>query len=159
MVRPWLGMLVLAAACASDPADVAGTYSLVITNGANGCAIANWTPGPINGTTTVVISQNGSAAAADVAGLAGVALDALVGGHVFTGDVDGSGVALAIEGTRGQTQGNCAYTIDAFLDATLSGDNLAGTVEYRARTNGGSDCGALTGCVSHQDFAGARPPQ
>ena len=78
---------------------------------------------------------------------------------MFTGAVDGSDLALTITGTRAMSQGACAYTIDADLDATLAGDALSGSVFYRARTNGAADCGALTGCQSQQDFAGARPPQ
>ena len=59
------------------------------------------------------------------------------------------------------------WTISCFIEAnanngiptTLDGDTLSGSVFYRARTNGAADCGALTGCASQQDFAGARPPQ
>ncbi len=154
----WLGAATLIAACGSDPADVAGTYAIALTNRDNGCAIANWTPGPIAGTVTMVVTQNGDAASADVQGLARAALDALTGGHVFTGTVDGASVDLTITGTRAMSQGACAYTIDADLEATLAGDALSGSVFYRARTNGAAECGALTGCQSQQDFAGARPP-
>lgn len=157
--RLCVAALGLCAACGSDPADVAGTYSIALTNRANGCAIANWTEGPVGGTVTMVVTQTGDAASADVQGLARAALDALTGGHVFTGGVDGSALALTITGTRAMSQGACAYTIDADLDATLAGDTLSGSVFYRARTNGAADCGALTGCQSQQDFAGARPPQ
>jgi hypothetical protein len=151
--------LVVAAACGDDPADVAGTFTLSLTNRDNGCNIANWTTGPIAGTVPLVVTQSGSSASAEVQGLARAALDALVGGHVFTGSVDGADLSLTIVGTRAASQGACAYTMDADLEATLTGDNLAGSVLYRARTNGATDCGALTGCVSQQDFAGARPPQ
>lgn len=161
--RPALALAAGAAlalvACGSDPADVAGTYTIALTNRDNGCNINNWTPGPISGSVTMVVTQSDDAASADVQGLAGVALDALTGGHVFTGSVDGSGVDLAITGTRAMSQGACAYTMDAELTGALSGDSLAGMVIYRARTNGAADCGALTGCQSQQDFAGARPPR
>ena len=156
--RICVAALGLAAACGSDPANVAGTYAMALTNRANGCAIANWTEGPIGGTVTMVVTQSDASASADVQGLARAALDALTGGHVFTGPVDGDDVALTITGTRAMSQGACAYTIDADLDATLTGDTLSGSVFYRARTNGAADCGALTGCQSQQDFAGARPP-
>lgn len=156
--RLCVAALGLAAACGSDPANVAGTYAMALTNRANGCAFANWTEGPIGGTVTMVVTQSDASASADVQGLARAALDALTGGHVFTGTVDGDDVALTITGTRAMSQGACAYTIDADLDATLTGDTLSGSVFYRARTNGAADCGALTGCQSQQDFAGARPP-
>lgn len=154
-----LAAIGVCAACGSDPADVAGTYAIALTNRTNGCAIANWTEGPVNGTVTMVVTQSGDSASADVQGLARAALDALTGGHVFTGTVDGADVALTITGTRAMSQGACAYTIDADLEGGLAGDTLSGSVFYRARTNGAADCGALTGCASQQDFAGARPPQ
>jgi hypothetical protein len=157
--RLCVAALGLAAACGSDPANVAGTYAMALTNRANGCAIANWTRG-----TDRRHGDDGRHPERRV----GVrrrpgpgprsALDALTGGHVFTGTVDGDDVALTITGTRAMSQGACAYTIDADLDATLTGDTLSGSVFYRARTNGAADCGALTGCQSQQDFAGARPP-
>ncbi|MBK9030240.1 MAG: hypothetical protein IPL61_02680 [Myxococcales bacterium] len=155
-----LACAILAVACSdADPADVAGTYTIALTNRDNGCAIANWTVGPVAGTVTLVVTQSGSSASGDVQGLAGTALDVLVGGHVFTGAVDSAGVDLTIVGTRANSQGACAYTIDAEMTADLTIDNLAGSVIYRARTNGAADCGALTGCQSQQDFAGARPPR
>ena len=106
-----------------------------------------------------VVTQSGSSVSAEVQRLARAALDAITGGHVFTGDVDGADVSATIVGDRASSQGACAYTIDADLEATLDGDNLSGSVFYRARTNGAADCGALTGCASQQDLAGARPPQ
>lgn len=160
MLRPALALpLALAlAACGDDPADVAGTYTIALTNRTNGCELANWTEGPITGAVTMVVTQNGGSASAEVQGLARAALDAITGGHVFTGDVDGAELSATIVGTRASSQGACAYTIDADLEATLAGDNLSGSVFYRARTNGAADCGTLTGCASQQDFAGARPP-
>jgi hypothetical protein len=68
--RPRRSALGLAAACGSDPANVAGTYAMALTNRANGCAIANWTEGPIGGTVTMVVTQSGASASADVQGLA-----------------------------------------------------------------------------------------
>jgi hypothetical protein len=161
MLRPTLALstALALAACGDDPADVAGTYAIALTNRANGCALANWTEGPISGTVTMVVTQSGGSVSAEIQGLARAALDAITGGHVFTGEVDGSDVSATIVGTRAASMGACAYTIDADLEGTLDGDTLSGSVFYRARTNGAADCGTLTGCASQQDFAGARPPQ
>lgn len=155
-----LSLALAAAACSDDgPADVAGTYTIVLTNRENGCNLTNWTVGSASDPVAVVVTQDGSDASADVQGLAGSALDFALGSHVFQRDVDGNRLEATIAGTRPQGQGACAYTYDATLDGRLSGDNLNGRVDYQAKTNGAADCGALTGCTSYQDFAGARPPQ
>lgn len=150
--------LALAACGGDEPADVSGSYAIMLTNRENGCNIGNWMVDATNDV-TVDVSQNGAAASADVKGLAAAALDFVLGGHVFTGSVDGSHLDATIVGNRGGTMGACAYTIDATLDADLTGNTLNGTVLYQAKTNGAADCGALTGCTSRQEFSGARPPQ
>lgn len=142
----------------SDPADVAGSYTISITNGANGCALANWTEGNTSSGIAVTITQDGESVQAAVGGVAGGVLNVVLGSATFTGDVDGHDVGLSIVGTVARNQGNCAYTYDALLDGTSADDFLSGTIEYRARTNGGTDCGTLTGCVSTQQFNGTRPP-
>ncbi len=149
----------LVASCGdSPPEDVAGTYTINLTNGANGCNLENWTEGNTSSGIPVVITQADATASAEVMGLAAVALDVALAGHVFTGDVDGDDLNLAITGTRSATSGNCTYTYNALLDATLAGDVLTGTISYQAATNDNSDCAALEGCASVQNFNGTRPP-
>ncbi|MBP9085499.1 MAG: hypothetical protein KBG15_05235 [Kofleriaceae bacterium] len=145
--------------CSSDPADVAGAFSISLTNRENGCALTNWTVGAQSQGVPVTITQNGATASADVGGVGRIALDLLLGNHVYQGDVDGSDIALKILGSRAGLQGTCAYTLNSQIDATLAGDALAGTIKYTAATNGNADCGTLTGCVSTQDFNGTRPPR
>lgn len=147
------------AGCASDPADVAGSYTIALTNRENGCNLGNWTVGAQSQGVPVTITQSGATASADVGGLARVALDLVLANHVYTGDVDGNDMTLKIIGSRAGQQGTCAYTLNSQIDATLSGDALAGTIKYSAATNGNTDCGTLTGCVSTQDFNGTRPPR
>jgi hypothetical protein len=160
LTRPLVLAIVLSAACGGDdPADVAGTYTIALTNRENGCNLGNWTVGNTTSGVMVDISQNGDAMSADVQGLGGAALDFVLGGHVFTGDVDGTHLDATIVGTKGNTMNACAYTYDAGFAADLTGNTLNGTVIYRARTNAAADCGTLTGCSSRQDFSGARPPQ
>jgi hypothetical protein len=143
----------------SDPADVAGAFSISITNRENGCNLNPWTVGSQSTGVPVTITQSGSTASADVGGLARVALDLSLGAHVYQGEVDGNSLALKIQGTRAGQQGNCAYTLNSAIDATIDKDSLVGTIKYGAATNGNSDCAALTNCVSSQDFNGTRPPR
>ncbi|MBE7448827.1 MAG: hypothetical protein HS111_08030 [Kofleriaceae bacterium] len=147
------------AGCGSDPVDAAGTYTISLTNRENGCNNPNWTVGEMTSGIGVVVTQNGVAVTADVQpGAARLALDLALGSHLFTGVVDGDRLDLLITGTPMYSQGTCDYTIDAQIDARLDGDVLSGDVFYRARTDGATDCGTLTGCASRQELLGNRPP-
>lgn len=146
--------------CTSD-ADVAGNYTIALTNRDNGCNLSSFTP---NDTTTgvgVVVTQNGSKLTLTVNGLGGVALVALLGanGNVFAGSVDGDDFDVDAIGTRANNSGNCTYTFNAQIKGTLTGDALAGRIDYTVSDNGNSDCGQVHGCLSYQDFNGTRPPQ
>jgi hypothetical protein len=144
--------------CGTDPVDAEGTYSVGITNRENGCNFANWTVGAMTSGVQVVVTQTGTSANADVQGGAGFVLDVALGSSVFSGRVDGAKLDLIIEGIRPNTSGNCTYTYDARLFATLTGDALAGRIEYSAAHNNHSDCSAVE-CTSRQDFSGSRPPR
>jgi hypothetical protein len=148
----------LAACGGDDPVDAAGTYTVSLTQREDGCNYG-WT-GQSNAGVEVVITQNAAAVSADVQAAAGArfALDAILGNHVFTGSVDGTHLDLLITGTTSFSMGTCDYTIDAQIDATLDGDVLSGNIFYRDKTDGASDCGALTGCTSRQELLGNRPP-
>jgi hypothetical protein len=150
--------LLVTAGCAPSPADVAGEYSIAVTSGANGCMLDNWTEGESSANIPVTITQAEDSAAADVGGLARLALDALLGGHVFVGAVDGDDLELVIVGTSAFADGTCDYTYDATLRGTLDGDVLTGEIVYEAKTDGADTCGARTGCRSVQSFNGTRPP-
>lgn len=160
ILRPMrlLGCLVLLAACGGEDADVAGDYSIALTNRTNGCMFENWTEGDTATAIPVVITQDASAVTATVNGGAGVVLDLVLGSRVYTGSVDGDHLVLEIFGTRSLMMGGCTYTINSVIDAELSGDALTGRIDYRSATNGSPDCGALEGCLSFQEFNGTRPP-
>ncbi len=149
-------ILLVAAACGSD-ANVAGNYQVSLTNKDNGCSIGNWMVGA-QPTATATVVQDGSNVTLMVNGLAGVAIAVLLGTNEYRGDVSGDDVRLEVIGTAGMTTGNCAYTYNSTIEATLSGDTMAGRIEYRAATNGGTDCGTRTNCLSFQDFNATRPP-
>jgi len=145
-------------ACSNTPVDAAGDYTLLLTNADNGCEFGNWTVGQTSSPTALTITQDGSSATATVGAGAGVALDLVLGGHVFVGTVDGNHLDLEIIGTRSTTTGGCTFTLTANVNATVTGDNIAGTLDYTTATNHSPDCGTKEACHSVQNFSGARPP-
>jgi hypothetical protein len=145
-------------ACGGDPVDVEGTYSIGLTNRENGCNFDNWTVGQQTTGVDVVITQNGEAAIAEVQGGAGLYLNFAFGSNTFSGSVDGSDVDLFLAGTRSQTMGNCTFTYDGRIAATLSGNALNGTLTYSSNGNDNTDCAAIV-CDSVQEFSGSRPPK
>ena len=152
-------LLLLLAACGSDPVNAEGTYTLNVTNRTNGCQFQNWMEGDTAMGIQAVINQEGSSANADVMGGTRVWLDLVFGAHIFNGVVDGNELDLDLVGTRSTTMGNCTLTVDAQLLATLEGDVLTGRLNYRWHGNGNTDCAPYDGCLSYQDMNGARPPQ
>ncbi|MEO8698640.1 MAG: hypothetical protein ABI867_01320 [Kofleriaceae bacterium] len=151
-------VMALVAACSGSDADVEGDYTIALTNRDNGCMFANWTVGDQTTGVPVVIGQDGSNVTATVNGGAGLVLDVALGARTYTGDIDGDDLVLELFGTRGQQMGNCSFTYNSTIDATLDDDSLTGRIEYRAATNGNPDCSALEDCLSFQDFNGTRPP-
>lgn len=154
-----LASLLIVACGSDDPADVAGDYSVAVTNRDNGCELAGWEEGATASNIPVTIVQDGSAATATVGGFSAILVTALLGGADFRGTVDGDELALERMGTVPGARQSCAYTFNGTIDATIDGDLVTGSITYRAATNGSPDCGALTGCASVQDFNGNRPPR
>ena len=156
--RRALPLFVLLLACGSDPADVAGNYTVAVTNGPNECMLASWEAGRSSDGIELLVSQSGSSATADVRDFTtGTVLDLWLGGSSFSGDVDGDELDLILIGTREQSAPGCTYTIDAELDGTLDGDVLIGTITYRPNPIEGT-CGILESCRNVQQFNGTRPP-
>ena len=160
-MKGWiLAALASVAGCGGD-ADVAGNYTVALTNGTNGCNLSNVPPGDTASGISLVITQDGSKVTATIEGLARVYLEALLGNgkNVFTGSVDGDELSVESLGTRTNTTGNCTYTYNATIGGTLDGDVLRGRIDYRAADNGNPDCSQVHGCVTFQDYNGTRPPQ
>ena len=157
-MRSFLVLAVFLAACGGN-ADVSGNYTINLTNRENGCNFNNWTVDASTSGVMATLVQAEANVSATIEGPAAVVLDVVLGARTFTGGVDGDDLSLQILGTNSATSGNCTYTINATLDATLSGDALAGTIKYNAATNGNPDCATITGCESRQDFNGTRPPR
>ncbi|AKF09903.1 hypothetical protein DB32_007052 [Sandaracinus amylolyticus] len=145
------------ASCGNDPENVAGTYTINLTNGPNGCMLDNWEEGDTVTGTTIAVTQDGDAVTVNVEGLAGAYLDVVVGSRQFVGSVDGSHIDARLTGNAGTT-GSCAYTFIVDLDADLDGDVLEGTLTWFAQTNGLAECGMYNTCQNTQAFNGTRPP-
>lgn len=154
-----VSMLAVLGACGGDPADVAGEYTIALTYDANGCGLEGWTEGQSLSGIPVTITQEGTAASAEVGGVAALFLQLGFGSNVFEGTVDGSSIELDLFGTTPQQDGNCTYTINSTIDAELEGDSLVGQIRYVAATNDNPDCVSVEGCVSVQRFNGNRPPR
>lgn len=155
-----LGLILLGAACSSStPANIAGDYTVALTNGSNGCDLQGWTVGQMSTGIPVTITQSDATATAIVMGGAQLALDGLLGGHTFTGSVDGDGFDLIANGSIPMTTNGCTYTANAHIDGTLTGDSIAGEVNYTLAGNGSPMCAGLSSCLSVQDYSGSRPPK
>jgi hypothetical protein len=153
---PLASWLVVGAACSSSssgpPADVAGTYTLSVTDGANGCTIPNFTTGATSTGVMVQITQSGSNVSATVMGYSGLVL-AFATGNTLSGTISGNQATLTATGNH--TQGNCAYTTTASSSMTFSGKQVQGSISYTDTGNGSTDCGALQQCTSTQTFTGS----
>jgi len=155
-----LALLVIACtACGGSDADVSGNFNVAVTNRDNGCNFQNWTVGNSANGIAVTVTQDGSNVTATVGGVTGGLLDLVLGGHAYTGVVDGNDLDLNLIGTRSMLMGNCTFTYNSEIAASISGDVLTGEIHYRGAGNGNSDCTSITGCDSFQDFNGNRPPQ
>jgi len=150
------GLGLLAVGCA--PADVAGNYTVNVTNGENECGFGGWDPDGETLAVPVVITQDGDVVQVTVEGAPGVFFDIVAGSRRFNGTVGGSHVQGDLIGSVTGRQGDCAYTITVELDADVSGDVIMGQLAYRPITNHHADCGVLETCSNVQLFNGTRPP-
>jgi hypothetical protein len=141
--------------CGGDPVDVAGNYTVAVTNRDNGCNFANWTVGEEFPGIPVVVTQDGGHATAVVTGPTGGFMVLVLGSNSYQGSVDGDELDLTLYGTRSQTTGTCTFTYTSEIVATSDGDLLTGRINYRPQGNGSPDC---TECLTYQDFNGIRPP-
>jgi len=152
-----LALALVLAACGTDTAQIAGTYTTALTNGANGCNYANWQVGNMTTGVSVQFTQSNTNVSATVQGVPGGALSLAFGNNVFTGSIDGTALDLTLTGTVPQATGNCAFTRNAEIIGTYANNSINGTIHYTNADNKNSDC--VEGCDSMQDFAGSRPPQ
>lgn len=150
-------LVVLLASCGSDPADVAGSYSISLTNRENGCMTDGWTEGATTTGVPLVVTQDGASFVAEVTGATAIALNVYPGDETFTGTISGGHLDGLLRG-RAMSTGTCAYTVNIELDADLSGDVLTGELRWYADVNDSPDCAPYAGCSNRQVFNGTRPP-
>jgi hypothetical protein len=143
---------------AGPAADIAGHYTIAVTNRDNGCDFADFTPSESAESIPLTITQNGSEVTGTLEGLAGAWVALLFGSNQFTGKVSGTSVSMTLYGNRTATQGNCVYSVNAIMTATSTGDVLQGHIDYTKAGNSNPDCAGVSGCITRQDFNGTRPP-
>ena len=155
--RLLLVVATLVAGCAG-PADVAGNYTINLTNGENGCSVDGWMVGEETTGVPIIVTQDEDQVQLDVNGPSGTFLDVFVGSSLFNGQVSGNDVTAALIGSVSARQGECAYTWTIDLAAEADGDVLRGDLLWHPVTNGHADCGILATCGNGQSFNGTRPP-
>jgi hypothetical protein len=151
----------LLAGCTSDaPVDVAGSYTIASTNGANGCQFpGNWTPGATSTGIPLAVSQQGSDFNATLGGATGLFVDLWLGTHIFIGTVSGTNLHAGLVGTRQQMPGQCVYHVNGTMDGNVIGDTMTGTLDLTAVIEtAAADCPPQD-CHSTIAFNGTRPPQ
>lgn len=154
-----LPLLALGACGSSDEftADVAGNYTVAITNGASSCTF-DWEEGKEATNIGLIITQEGHDITGTLDGLTGAWFTLVFGSADFEGTIEGSSLSLTNYGERTAQEGNCSYTYNSTVEAKQTGDTIAGTITYSTKTNGNPDCKAVE-CSATQKFNGARPPK
>jgi hypothetical protein len=158
---PFLLPLLGLCSCSSNDeftADVAGVYSVGITNQESTCPFDNWVVGKETPGIGLSITQDGQTVHGALDGLIGVFFAAAFGSANFDGSIKGNSLTLNNYGTRAQMMGNCSFTYNATVQGTQTGDSIAGTITYSAATNNNPDCSAVE-CSASQKFSGSRPPK
>jgi len=146
--------------CSSDgefTADVAGQYTVAITNGANSC-FESWEEGKETSGIELSLTQDGSKVHGVLGGASGAFFALAFGSADFDGSIHGDSFTLDNYGSRATTAGNCVYTYNATVNGSLNGDSISGTITYASKTNDNPDCEAVE-CSASQRFSGARPPR
>jgi len=157
-MRRFISFAFVAAAACTSTANVAGDYTVAVTNRDNGCGFAGWTVGAQTTNVQVTITQSGNGITGIVMGGGGFILDAVIGTHTFAGTVSGDKIDMKATGSKTNMQGNCTYTVNGDITGVSSGDVLMGSIDYTGQGNGMTDCAGITGCLSFQDYNGTRPP-
>jgi hypothetical protein len=151
-------LLVAALAGCGGPANIAGDYSVNLTNNANGCNIQNWQSGGTFNSVDFNVTQSGGNTTGVIGGAFALFVDFALGGNAtFNGTVSGDHFDMTLFGTAQHSQNGCSYTINAEITGSIAADFISGDVKYTTKTNGSPDCGSLEGCQSDQAFTGARP--
>ncbi len=148
-----------AAPLPSEPEDVAGNYTVNLTNGDNGCELENWEEDAETSGVELELTQDDTDLTGEVTDVAtALVLTIGLGSPDFEGTVTGSHFTLTNNGTVSGTDGDCVFTRTATIRGQIDGDAVEGTVTYTYETNGDPSCGDRETCESVQQFNGTRPP-
>ena len=141
------------------PADVAGDYTVRLTNVQNTCPsmAQGWTDGAVNEGVDFLIEQQCVALSAETMGDPALYFLLLLGANDFRGEVHGSHFVLTNHGTKEYTYDTCDYTIDATVEGDLDGDSITGTLTYTPVIKPSASCTGYE-CAAEQTFDGVRPP-
>jgi hypothetical protein len=137
--------------------DVAGNYTIAVTNGASSCNFDKWVEGNSTPGIGFVITQDGKNLHGNIDGVTGLLFVAYFGSADFDGTVSGNSFSLTNYGERAAQSGDCSYTYNSTVQGSQTGDTIAGTITYSTKTNGNPDCAAIE-CSATQKFNGTRPP-
>jgi hypothetical protein len=142
-----------------EPRDVAGQYTVNVTNGENGC-LTGLQMGDSYSNISLDLTQDGETVRGTFGGLlATLFLEAVLGGTDFQGTVRGNTIEMTRLGNREQTSGSCTFTVRADLQATSDDDLLEGEILYTPITNDDPNCESIKDCRAIQTFNGTRPPE
>jgi len=147
--------------CSSEgefTANVAGTYTIAITNGASSCDFQDWEEGKETTGIEMVITQSDRNLHGVLGGVTGAFFALAFGSAEFDGSIQGDSLSMTNYGTRASMSGNCSFTYNATVDGKQIGDSIAGTITYATKTLGNPDCAAVE-CSASQRFSGVRPPK
>jgi hypothetical protein len=159
VLLPVAGSIGCGGADEPEPADLAGDYTLTVTNQQRGCPFDGWEEGASSSGIPLTITQSGTDVTGVLEGLPAVFFDLWIGSSTLTGEVDGDWFEMTVLGTDAKPDGGCEFTTNATMTGTIAGDALDGTIEYAQATNGDPDCEEREGCSSLQAFNGTRPPE
>jgi hypothetical protein len=152
--------VVLLAGCSSEDeftANMAGTYTLALTNGASSCPFDDWEAGKKTTGVGFIVTQEGENLHGAIDGVAAAFFALAFGSAEFDGDIRRNHFELTNYGSRTANMGDCAYTYNATVTGDLAADAISGTITYAPATNGNPDCAAVE-CSASQEFSGSRPP-
>jgi hypothetical protein len=155
--------LLSAIGCGGDddntPPNVAGHYTINVTNGQNNCPLTGWQEGQSFSNITFDVTQDGENLLGTFQGvLATIFLQAVIGATDFQGTVSHQSVEMTRLGTQTFTSGACMFTVRADLQGTSNGDVLQGQIVYKPVTHDDPDCASIESCSAVQMFNGTRPP-
>jgi hypothetical protein len=157
----WLSVACgIAAGCSSSPADVAGSFTVNVTDEADTCNLVGWAMGSSTAGIPVTITQTDATMDAKITGVVGNYVATLLGDADFKGTVSGDSIDATLYGVNHAVMDDCSYTYNAELKGDIDTDTLMGTITYTPQTNRDPSCTTdmIQGCTAVQDFNGTRPP-